>query len=121
MNPPPGATMTAVPLGCSGLNTMIVGSVTSVTRPGCAPPKDWINFVVASDFGFIALGYEPRFLRQKTVQRVQNHFQIGARLRVVKAEQHLSLANVLAFANEDVLNDAALKMLHDLTSALVGH
>lgn len=56
MNPPPGATMTAVPLGCSGLNTMIVGSVTSVTRPGCAPPKDWINFVVASDFGFIALG-----------------------------------------------------------------
>ena len=48
--------MTAVPLGCSGLNTVIVGSVTSVTRPGCAPPKDWISFVVASDFGFMALG-----------------------------------------------------------------
>src|SRR5436305_8945881 len=56
MNPPPGATTTAAPFALSGRKTVIVGSVTSLTRVGVTPPYDLMSFSVASDFGTAGVG-----------------------------------------------------------------
>ncbi len=66
----------------------------------------------------VALGFEAPLATEKLIELAGDHLEIGARDGLVETDEQVALRNLVAFAHQDLADNAAGRMLHFLDVAI---